>query len=54
MGNDGEFDAVVKELNAGKLEPVIDSTFDLENGRAAFERMSEGRQFGKIVLRIPE
>lgn len=54
MGNDGEFEAVVKELNAGKLEPVIDSTYDLDNGRAAFERMSEGRQFGKIVLRIPE
>lgn len=52
MGNDAEFDAVVKELNAGNLTPVIDSTFDLENGREAFERMSAGRQFGKIVIRI--
>ena len=52
MGNDAEFDAVVKELNAGNLTPVIDSTFDLEDGREAFERMSAGRQFGKIVIRI--
>jgi len=52
MGNDTEFDAVVTELRAGRLTPVIDSTFDLADGRSAFERMEKGEQFGKIVLRI--
>ena len=54
MGNDSEFDTVIREMSSGKLDPVIDSVFDLENGRAAFERMSNGEQFGKIVLRIAD
>lgn len=54
MGNDAEFDAVVKELEKGSLMPVIDSTFDLEDGKAAFDRMARGEQFGKIVIRIAE
>jgi NADPH:quinone reductase-like Zn-dependent oxidoreductase len=52
MGNDSEFEAVVSELAAGRLVPVIDSVFDLPDGRAAFERMANAGQFGKIVLRI--
>lgn len=50
MGNDAEFEAVVAELAAGRLLPVIDSVFPLERGRQAFERMAEGSQFGKIVI----
>jgi NADPH:quinone reductase-like Zn-dependent oxidoreductase len=52
MGNDKEMDAVTDELIAGRLLPVIDSTFSLSDGRAAFERMLKGEQFGKIVIRI--
>jgi NADPH:quinone reductase-like Zn-dependent oxidoreductase len=52
MGNDAEFETVTALLNDGKLPPVIDSTFELANGRAAFERMSSGEQFGKIVIAI--
>lgn len=54
MGNDSEFEAVVAELAGGRLLPVIDSTFDLADGRAAFERMMSGEQFGKIVLRVAD
>ena len=50
MGNDDEFEAVVGQLTAGKLLPVIDSVFPIERGRQAFERMAEGGQFGKIVI----
>ena len=50
MGNDAEFEAVVAELRAGRLLPVIDSVFPLDSGRQAFERMAEGTQFGKIVI----
>lgn len=52
MGNDAEFAAVVAEFRAGRLNPVVDSVFELENGRAAFERLASGEQFGKIVVRI--
>jgi len=54
MGNDAEFTTVTEELNSGRLVPVIDSVFDLEDGRGAFERMSKGEQFGKVVLRIAQ
>ena len=50
MGNDAEFEAIVAELAAGRLLPVIDSVFPLERGRQAFERLAEGSQFGKIVI----
>ena len=52
MGNDAEFDAVVAELRAGRLHPPIDSVFSLEKGRAAFERLASGEQFGKVVVHI--
>ena len=54
MGNDAEFDAVAAELCAGRLLPPIDSVHLLANGggRAAFERLASGEQFGKVVLRI--
>ena len=52
MGTDAEFDAIVGELHAGRLLPPVDSVFPLERGRAAFERMEKGEQFGKIVLKI--
>ena len=52
MGNDAEFDAVVAELAAGRLVPPIDSVHALADGRAAFERLGSGMQFGKIVVRI--
>ena len=52
MGNDAEFDAITAELRAGRLLPVIDSVFQLEDGAKAFERMATGQQFGKIVVRM--
>jgi NADPH:quinone reductase-like Zn-dependent oxidoreductase len=54
MGNDSEFEAVVREFNEGKLMPVVDSVFDLEDGKSAFERMAAGAQFGKIVVKVSE
>jgi NADPH:quinone reductase-like Zn-dependent oxidoreductase len=50
MGNDAEFESVVAELRAGRLLPVVDGVYRLEQGRAAFERMAAGQQFGKIVI----
>ena len=52
MGNDAEFDAITAELAAGRLLPPIDSVHALADGRAAFERLESGKQFGKVVVRI--
>ena len=54
MGNDAEFDAVVQLFRAGRLAPVVDSVFRLEDGRRAYERLASGEQFGKVVLRVGE
>lgn len=54
MGNDAEFAAVTAELNAGRLWPTVDAVYPLAEGRAAFERMARGEQFGKIVLRVSD
>ena len=52
MGSDGEFDAIVAELRAGRLLPPVDSVFPLERGAEAFRRLASGGQFGKIVIDI--
>ena len=52
MGNDAEFDAIMAEFTAGRLVPPVDSVFALSDGRAAFERLASGEQFGKVVLEI--
>jgi NADPH:quinone reductase-like Zn-dependent oxidoreductase len=54
MGNDAEFDAVVQLFRAGRLAPVVDSVFTLEDGRRGYERLASGEQFGKVVLRVGE
>jgi NADPH:quinone reductase-like Zn-dependent oxidoreductase len=39
-------------LAAGKLHPVIGKVFPLEEARAAYTLMKEGKNYGKIVLKI--
>lgn len=52
MGNDEEFDAIIRELRAGRLLPPVDSIWPLEKGREAYERLASGRQFGKVVISL--
>jgi NADPH:quinone reductase-like Zn-dependent oxidoreductase len=52
MGNDAEFDAVVGELREGRLLPIVDSEFPLDQGRAAFERLADPARFGKVVVHV--
>ena len=37
---------------AGRLLPAVDSVYPLDRGRAAFERLASGEQFGKIVVAV--
>ncbi len=52
MGNDAEFAAIVERFSAGLLRPPVDRVYPLSQGRAAFERLEAGEQFGKIVVSI--
>ncbi len=52
MSNVAEFNRVVHLLGEGRLRPVIDLALPLEQGKDALLRLSQGRQFGKIVLEV--
>lgn len=51
MGNDQEFMDMIALVNEHKIKPVVDSIYDFSNAAEAFERMDQGKQFGKIVFR---
>lgn len=53
MGSDQEFAGMLDFINRHQIRPVIDSVFSLRDGAAAFRRMADGLQFGKIIL-LPE
>jgi len=52
MGTPREMREVLRLANSGLVRPVIDSIHPLEAAREAMARLAEGRQFGKIVLRL--
>ncbi|MEO1626039.1 MAG: zinc-binding dehydrogenase [Bacteroidota bacterium] len=52
MGNDQEFADMVAFVEKHKIVPVVDSVFPIADGNAAFQRMDDGLQFGKIVLEL--
>lgn len=52
MANAREYREVVRLLGQGRLEARIDRTFPLSGGRQALEYLAQGRQFGKIVLKV--
>ena len=52
MGTDAEFVAMLAAVEAGRLEPVVDSVFSIGDVRKAYERMASGEAFGKIVLKV--
>ena len=39
-------------LQQGRLEPVIDGVFPLDEAANAYRRLQEGKNFGKLVLKI--
>ena len=50
MGTMGELHEVLKHVFAGRLKPVVDRTFALNELRAAHEYLEESQMFGKIVV----
>lgn len=52
MGTRDEFLSMLDFVESRKIKPVIDTILPLEKVEAAFRRMDESNQFGKIVLQI--
>ena len=52
MGNAEEYREIVRLLAQGHLRPVVDSTYPLDRGIEAFERLKSGAQMGKVVVEI--
>jgi NADPH:quinone reductase-like Zn-dependent oxidoreductase len=50
MGTMSELNEVLSHVFAGRLKPIIDHTFPLQEIRAAHEYMEKSQMFGKIVL----
>jgi NADPH:quinone reductase-like Zn-dependent oxidoreductase len=50
MGTMGEFYEVMGHVFAGRLKPVVDRTFALQDIRAAHEYMEKSQMFGKVVV----
>ena len=52
MGSLTDFREVMELVFSGKIDPIIDSVYPLEQAREAYARYERGEQFGKIVLKI--
>jgi NADPH:quinone reductase-like Zn-dependent oxidoreductase len=52
MGTMSELREVLSHVFAGRLKPVVDRAFPLQEARAAHEYMEKSQMFGKIVLNI--
>lgn len=52
MANRREFNEVMALFFAGRLRAIVDTVMPLAEGAEAQRRLAEGRQFGKIVLRV--
>jgi NADPH:quinone reductase-like Zn-dependent oxidoreductase len=52
MGGAREMRELVRAVEAGDIEPVVDKVYPLEEAAEATARMEQGEQFGKIVLEI--
>lgn len=52
MGSASEYEEIVRVLGAGALRAIVDRVYPLAEARAAFERMENGEQMGKIVVEI--
>ncbi|MGH2608634.1 MAG: zinc-binding dehydrogenase, partial [Tepidiformaceae bacterium] len=52
MGSEAEYREIVRILGTGALRPVVDRAYPLADARAAFERLEQGEQMGKVCVEI--
>ncbi|MDR3715981.1 MAG: zinc-binding dehydrogenase [Puia sp.] len=53
MGSPEDFSEMIAFVDRHGIHPVIDTVFSMEEGETALRRMDDGRQFGKIIIKIP-
>lgn len=54
MGSREELRDMIKHIEQYKTHPIVDRAFDLEQAQEAFDYLADGKQFGKVVLRVSE
>jgi NADPH:quinone reductase-like Zn-dependent oxidoreductase len=52
VGSVAMFEALVRALEASRLEPIVDRVFPFAEARAAYEHLASGSHFGKVVIRL--
>jgi NADPH:quinone reductase-like Zn-dependent oxidoreductase len=52
LGDRADFREVLNFMEASRTKPVVDQVFSLRDAAAAQKRLEEGKQFGKILLRM--
>jgi len=52
MGNAAEYREIARQLGEGHLRPMVDRVYPLAQTRAAFERLEQGAQLGKVCVEI--
>ncbi len=52
MGTSAEFAEIVALGEQGELRPIVDAVLPLADGAAAYRRLADARQFGKLVLEV--
>ncbi len=52
VGSVAMFEALVRALDASKVEPIIDRVFAFDEARAAYDHLASGTHFGKVVIRV--
>ena len=53
MGTRADFEGAYELVASGRAKPVVDRVFPLAEAAEAHRYLEEGRQLGKVVLRIP-
>ena len=54
MGTEREFADMITFVADQQIVPVVDEVFPLANAEQAMQKMDQGRQFGKIILKIDD
>jgi NADPH:quinone reductase-like Zn-dependent oxidoreductase len=54
MSNQKEFREVMELVFAKKLKPIVDKVFPIDQAAEAERYLQEGKQFGKVLLKISE
>jgi NADPH:quinone reductase-like Zn-dependent oxidoreductase len=53
MGTKAELRTVLKLVEQGRLKPIVDKVWPLQDAALAHEYLEQNKQFGKVVLTVP-